>query len=147
MSPAPLTREQLEDKLAVWQQRLDLLHWDLEFDFDRSVDADDEDDAGTIAVVDAQDRVYDRARIRLARGWEAWPADAWGTLGELTADYCLLHELVHCLLRDCDRAAMHLTADHLHRDSAQLRDTVYHEARERAVDHLARALLNGWGPA
>lgn len=143
----PLIREQIEDKLVIWMQRLDLLHWDIRLVFETIPPASD-DDEPVLARIDAQDRLYDKAVLTLDSSVLERAPDAWGTSWSYSADHVLAHELVHCVLRDVDRAAFRkfdATAPSAPAYAAV--DADYHEMRERAVDHLAIALVNGWGPA
>lgn len=142
----PLIREEIEDKLAIWLQRLDLLHWDIQLRFEAKP-TDDEGEP-TLAQIDAQDRLYDKAVLTLNEAVLKQPGDRWGDSWAHAPDAVLVHELVHCVLRDADRAAFRKfeqTAPSAPAFNACIED--YHDARERAVDHLAIALYNGWGPA
>jgi hypothetical protein len=135
-----VTRRQIEDLVALWQKRLGLDGWQINFVWDSEPD-EDEDGNDTLAEVDAQSVPYRRSNIRFTRKVEEWPRDAWGAHGNYTADEVIVHELLHLAQRDCDRAAMDLDEGQIHRDAYDVRNAAYHEARERFVDDLARALV------
>jgi hypothetical protein len=138
-----VTRQEIEDRVALWQGRLGLDGWQITFVWETEPECDDE--GGGIAEVNAQSTPYRRTWIRFTRKVEEWPPDAWGTFGEFTADEVIVHELLHVAMGACDRAAMDLDEGHLHRDAYEIRNSAYHEARERFVDDLARALVASFG--
>lgn len=141
----PLTRGQIEQKVAIWQARLGLEHWSITIHWDTHPDP--ADCGYAIAEVNAQDTYYHRCNMRFCPEVLTWPGDAWGALGNFAPDEILAHELIHVAQRDCDRAAMDLDEDQIHRDARDIRNGAYHEARERFVDDLARALVRCLGPA
>jgi hypothetical protein len=136
-----VTAALVEAKLTVWQQRLDLRHWDVRLDFDTEPDVE-----RAVAEIACHEQ-YDRATIYLAPGWREWSAD--GEIGELkvTLDYLLVHELTHALMRDLDQPAMNDLDKLAHPDALSVFIEVYHRQRERLTDRLATVILNGWGPA
>jgi hypothetical protein len=135
-----VTRKEIESLVALWQKRLGLEGWRIVFVWDSEPESDEEK-GEAIAEVDAQSVPYRRSHMRFARKVEEWPREAWGEHGAFTADEVIVHELLHLAQRDCDRAAMDLDDGHLHRDAYEIRNSAYHEARERFVDDLARALV------
>lgn len=143
----PLLLEQIEDKLTIWMQRLDLLHWEIRIELNPDPGGEGSDPP-PLAAITAQDEIYDHAILRLLPQVLEWPGDCWGLTWDHDPDKVIAHELVHVVMRDQDRAALYHTEG-----VAQIRqleaalETQYHEARERAVEHLAIALVNGWGPA
>lgn len=141
----PLVREQLEDKLTIWQQRLALLHWDVRIDFDYPTPGDE---MAALARINAQANPHHNATIILHRNWSRWPADAWGDEGadKRHADYVLAHELMHCVLRDLDRLALDAMVS-MGREAGKLWEGIWEDAMERAVDHLAQAAFHELGPA
>lgn len=141
MAAKRITREQVEDKLTLWQQRLDLLHWDIRLDFET-----EPEDAATLAEITCHPQ-FDRATIIFNPGWRDWKVDqAIGEL-EVSLDYLLAHELVHPLMRDLDQLAMSDLDGMIHPDAYRVFGEGYHRKREHLVDRLARCLLDGWGPA
>lgn len=137
-----LTRELLEDKLAIWMQRMNLLHWEIRLDLDTPAEAED-------AIANAEivcHPQYDRAELRMGAGWERWVPDDIGDL-HVTLDYLLAHELAHCWMRDLDRHTMDDLDGRAHADAIAVFCEIYHRKREHLVDHVARALVDGWGPA
>lgn len=145
MAAKRITREQVEDKLTTWQQRLDLLDWDIYLDLEALPE-----DADASAEIHVHSQ-YDRAVLLLAEDWRSWPLD--GQLkpdrlgGNVTIDYLLCHELLHALMRDLDHIPLTDIEGHLHRDAHAVMTEGYLRHREHVVDRVARALVNGWGPA
>lgn len=141
MAAKRITREQVEDKLTLWQQRLDLLHWDIRLAFD--VRPEEED--ALVEIVCSE--FYDRATIRFSATWSAWKVDQ--PIGEVghNLDELLLHELVHVYMRDIDHQAMDDLDGILGREAHAVWTDAYHRKREALADRVARALYNGWGRA
>lgn len=138
--PKKLTREQVEDKLAIWQQRLDLLHWDIRLDFDEEPEEDN-----ALAEI-ACHQQYDRAVILFAQGWREWDPKSIGNARH-SLDYLLAHELVHAKMRDLDQSVLNDLDGMIHPDAYRVFTEVFHRNRERVVDGMAVALVNGWGEA
>lgn len=140
----PLTLEQLQDKLVLWQQRMNLLHWEITINPDDVATTGDDDEVANAEMV--AHTQYDRAELRLGAGWRDWDPRDIGDL-HISIDYLLAHELVHCWMRDLDRMAFDDLSGKIHRDAAEMYGEIYHRGREHLVDHIARALVDGWGPA
>src|SRR3954454_24680559 len=145
MAAKRITPEQVEDKLTIWLQRLDLLGWDIRIDWD---EAPNDEDAVMEIHVHSQ---YDRGVLLLHADWKTWPADgiidAVVLGGDVTLDYLLCHELLHALMRDLDHIPLVDIEEQLHRDAHEVMSAGYRRHREHLVDRVARALVNGWGPA
>jgi hypothetical protein len=141
MAAKRITREQVEDKLTIWQQRLDLLHWDIRLRFDLRPEEED----ALVEIVRSE--FYDRATIRFSAKWSTWTLD--GPIGEVghNLDELLLHELAHVYMRDIDFQVMDDLDGVLGREAHALFTDTFHRKREALVDRIARALYNGWGPA
>lgn len=138
---AKVTREHLEDVIATWAQRLDLLQWE----FTLKLDTPPEHTEG-LAEIHCHEQ-YDRAAIFLRPDWQDWPQR--GPIGDLgiSLDYLICHELLHAQMRDLDKIPLDDIEGMIHRDAHAVVIEAYVRKREHLVDHLARALENGWGPA
>lgn len=145
MAAKRITREQVEDKLTIWQQRLDLLDWDIRIDFGEHPEGED-----SVMEIHVHSQ-YDRAVLLLRADWKTWPADgiidAAVLGGDVTLDYLLCHELLHALMRDLDHLLLVDVEDQMHRDAHDVAAKGYVRHREHVVDRLARSLVDGWGVA
>jgi hypothetical protein len=134
-----MSRRELERRLRVWQSRLKLDHWQIRLNLDEPVQTE----GSTAEIGKTWD--YDRAEIRLARGWRSWnvgqPIDETGE----TVDGALVHELLHIHLRELHWTHHKLMDGHLHRDAAALSDDAYNHAEEGLIDRLSRVLVEAWG--
>jgi hypothetical protein len=143
MAAKRITRAQVEDKLTIWQQRLDLLDWDIRIDFGEQPEGED-------AVMEIHvHSQYDRAVLLLRADWKKWPVD--GVIdqavlgGDVSLDYLLCHELLHALMRDLDHLLLVDVEDQMHRDAHDVASKGYLRHREHVVDRMARSLVDGWG--
>lgn len=143
--PKTVMRGAIEDKLAIWQQRLELLDWDIYIDWEEHPE---NSEASAEIHVHSQ---YDRAVVLFAAGWEEWPLAGCISPtklgGNVSVDYLICHELLHALMRDLDHIPMVDIEGHLHRDAHEVMINGYIRHREHLVDRVARSLVDGWGNA
>lgn len=122
-----LTRADVVEVFALWQQRMRLTHWKLSFVFDEAPIT------GSWADVTCED-AYDEAKVRIAAGFEGWGRDELNVIAA--------HELVHVLMRDLDVAVQ--SAEKQIRPAALVEwwlDRYTHEA-EGVVERVAQLLVD-----
>lgn len=127
-----MTEKELKRVLKVWCKRLKLEHW--QFRFNLGEDPPGSGDEADISMCEN----YDAATIRLRSGWEDWDVD---TLNEVIA-----HELVHCLLKDFQYAAL-IGRGGFTADAADMyAHRITHEV-EHTTDTITMIMLKSFGNA
>lgn len=138
-----MTKDEIRDCVAKWQERLWLQGWRIEIDFDSPPARDD----ATVEILRASD--YLRAEIRLAPGWRDWSRDAFGETSEghfrpETLDHTIAHEMTHLVLHDLSVAGR-LEFGELARDLDRIHDADIDHQLERATDQIAAILVRAFG--
>lgn len=116
------SQEQATRVLRVWQRRLHLRHWEIEFNWRL-----DPEESSADAQIDTHD-LYDAAEIRLAPGWAEWDDDKMNRT--------VAHELTHCLTRDVER-----TLEALKPSRPGVADHLIERDIEALVERVSRALV------
>lgn len=135
-----MTEQRLRELVTVWQQRLGLDKWDIHVEIRQ---ADDDCSAMT-----QRSENYDTATI-VFQPWMAgqapaptdWPGRPWD---ETEVEKTVVHELLHCCLRDLKYAAVEPLDGHLHRDVDKIFQHGVSSAEEKVVARLSEALVNAW---
>jgi hypothetical protein len=140
-----MTKGQIEACARKWQERLNLQHWELTFDFETPP----EDDSVAAAIRTSPD--YHRSELRFASSWPDWTAELAGAaaasdeyLPDQSLDRTIAHELVHLLLHDVDELPK-LIEDELAPAAERLYCRAHDTALERAVEEIARAFCQAYG--
>jgi hypothetical protein len=126
-----ITDKELKRVLRVWLKRMKLQHWQFTL-------GDEEPSAPTDEAEVVMCANYDAATLRLRDSWRDWDAD---TLNEV-----ILHELVHCTLKDFQFAAMSVS-DKLGAEAKEMYlGRLTHEL-EHTTDTLTMIMLKSFGNA
>jgi hypothetical protein len=142
-----MTEKQLKTCVALWQTRLGLSLWSIEVK------------TGEVEAVHAyadcaRSVSYDRATITFC-GYLVTPdgqPNSDRTMAVPTTqpdrdvwiERLVVHELLHCSLRDTQAAALDDIDGMLHRDVYSVFESSYHRAEEQAIDRLATALVKSF---
>lgn len=120
-----MTKGQLERVFRLWQSRLGLERWRIEFRWDELCGPD------SYAEIE-KSSYYDTAKVRLEPDWSKWSPEF--------AEQILVHELVHALHRDVDEAWNDLEGQ-LQQTAWLLANRRYRHAMEGFVDRMASRLV------
>lgn len=120
-----MTRKQLERIVDDWQHRLGLERWVITIQWDVRPETD-----GALAEVKPHD-TYDQAKLRFWPDYPQWSAE-WATK-------IVIHELLHILHRDLDRAVEAAITD-LPAGAFGQADARYEAALETFIDRVAHRL-------
>lgn len=142
-----MTEARLRRLVHTWAGRLGLEKWRI------LVEIEAHDD-GTCSASTHRSRTYDAATI-VFQPWIVgrqppptdWPGRAWTSDDEI--ERTVVHELLHCCLRDCREAALGPVDGQIHRDAFNVFEAGWRYAEEQVVDRLANALVDAWaaGPS
>lgn len=121
-----LTRDDIETIIREWQTRLNLSHWRIKIDWESAPpeEADADFDAS---------EWYDTATIRIRKDYETWD--------RREANVTVVHELIHCTMRDM-RTAISSIQSKFSKATWEILDGWISAGEERAVEHLAQVLVN-----
>lgn len=120
-----MTRRRIEQLVKTWQRRLKLDHWDVEVDWTKPPSE------GAFATCWRFNQ-YDRANLYIDPGFGSW--------SESFAERTIVHELLHLIARDLDRAIADVES-FLAPESYMALDKRYEHEIEGVVDRLATILV------
>lgn len=120
-----MTKRQVEQLVADWQQRLGLERWKIAFAWDRPT-------SSAVHAVIHRDDQYDTAILRLSKVWETWSEEKLAMV--------IAHELLHLHFRDVDRTIASVK-DTLHPDAWSMVNARYEHEVEGLIDRLAHRLV------
>lgn len=138
-----MTEHKLRQLVSKWANRLGLDRWDLHVEI---TTLDDDTSAET-----RRSPQYDSATIRF-QPWMAghgdpptgWPGAPWD---DTEIEKTVVHELLHCSMRDIKHAACDILDGQLHRDVEKVWERGVYTAEEKVVSRLADALVDNWPKA
>lgn len=124
------TADDLEHMVAVWQERMHLTHWTIEFDW---INPAEEQNHAEVS----RNNPYDSARLRFNAGYSEW--------SRFFANHTVVHELMHLVTRDLEEAANALE-DHVPAKVHALFDAHVTYELEGVVDRTAQIIVELAGP-
>lgn len=139
-----MTEAQISKMFKTWQHRLGLDHWHIEVSF---TDMPGED--GELALMEChRSECYDRANIKVqpfvvTGDWPAICDEPRGDDYELYVEIKVVHELLHCHMRDVRFADVDIEGM-LAPAANDVYQGVQKRCEEQVVDRLAHALVKAW---
>ena len=143
-----LERAILNEHVTVWKQRLGLGRWTIAVKFEPQ-NIIGNDGGGSAAQCHRHDQ-YDRAVISFSpflTGDGDWPEcleqTIWSDDTEHFMECIVVHELLHCVMRDIMTASEHVDFE-IAGPSKRIWDSAWKVAEEQTVDRLAHALVDAF---
>ncbi len=111
--------------VSKWQKILSLDNWQIAVDFEGE-------------CLEANARIwisgdYDRARITIEPKWREWDPQM--------ANETMVHELLHCTMRDMDFVFDCMLDGQMHRDVLESAIRTYRHAQERLIDNMSQVMV------
>lgn len=131
-----MNKTQLTNIVRIWQGRLNLDYWDIDLVFDGDTEKLAESDTESPFAQIHTSSQYEIAKIIFRRDWPDWD--------NYTANRHVVHELMHCHLRDME-TYWDVVDGQMHRDVAAVAMEAYRHWQENAIEKISKALVDNWG--
>lgn len=138
-----MTKAKVEKLTRQWAKRLGLDHWKIIVRFDAPAGKLDEEDAAASDVADDYDLVTLYFQPWLSSG--PYPQTPQGPdWDDHQVEVTIVHELLHCALRDVKMAALAPMEEVLGKEAYEVFKVAIERTHEQTVERLAQALVEEW---